>query len=59
MTLVMIPMSHDAFVDAEFKALAEDYVSDVKAGGRQRMAALRSNTNCSSRHRQCMGDRIR
>ena len=36
---------HDAFVDAEFKALAEDYVSDVKAGGRQRMAALRSNTN--------------
>ena len=36
---------HDAFVDVEFKALAEDYVSDVKAGGRQRMAALRSNTN--------------
>ena len=38
---------HDAFVDAEFKALAEDYVSDVKAGGRQRMAALRSNTNAA------------
>jgi len=37
--------SHDAFVDSEFKALAEDYVSDVKAGGRQRMAALRSSTN--------------
>ena len=36
---------HDAFVDAEFKALAEDYVSDIKAGGRQRMAALRSSTN--------------
>jgi hypothetical protein len=36
---------HDAFVDAEFKALAEDYVSDIKAGGRQRLAALRSSTN--------------
>lgn len=36
---------HDAFVDSEFKALAEDYVSDVKAGGRQRTAALRSFTN--------------
>ena len=36
---------HDAFVDADFKALAEDYVSDIKAGGRQRMAALRSSTN--------------
>lgn len=36
---------HDAFVDSEFKALAEDYVSDVKAGGRQRVAALRSSTN--------------
>ena len=32
--------SHDAFVDSEFKSLAEDYVSDVKAGGRQRQAAL-------------------
>ncbi len=37
--------SHDAFVDTEFKALAEDYVSNVKAGGRQRSAALRSSTN--------------
>jgi hypothetical protein len=36
---------HDAFVDSEFKAVAEDYVSDVKAGGRQRTAALRSPTN--------------
>ncbi|MEK9895977.1 MAG: hypothetical protein VW518_06060 [Burkholderiaceae bacterium] len=36
---------HDAFVDTEFKALAEDYVSDMKAGGRQRTAALRSSTN--------------
>lgn len=36
---------HDAFVDSEFKALAEDYVDDVKAGGRQRQAALRSPTN--------------
>ena len=39
--------SHDAFVDSEFKSLAEDYVSDVKAGGRQRQAALRSNTNAA------------
>ncbi len=37
--------SHDAFVDSEFKALAEDYVADIKAGGRQRSAALRSFTN--------------
>lgn len=37
--------SHDAFVDSEFKRVAEDYVSDVKAGGRQRSAALRSPTN--------------
>ncbi len=37
--------SHDAFVDTEFKALAEDYISNVKAGGRQRSAALRSSTN--------------
>jgi hypothetical protein len=36
---------HDAFVDSEFKGIAEDYVSDVKAGGRQRTAALRSPTN--------------
>lgn len=36
---------HDAFIDQEFKSLAEDYISDVKAGGRQRMAALRSSTN--------------
>ena len=36
---------HDAFVDPEFKSLAEDYVSDIKSGGRQRMAALRSNVN--------------
>lgn len=36
---------HDAFIDSEFKSLAEDYISDVKAGGRQRMAALRSSTN--------------
>lgn len=36
---------HDAFVDSEFKNLAEEYISDVKAGGRQRMAALRSTTN--------------
>ena len=36
---------HDAFVDPEFKSLAEDYVSDVKSGGRQRQAALRSSVN--------------
>lgn len=36
---------HDAFIDSEFKSLAEEYISDVKAGGRQRMAALRSSTN--------------
>ncbi len=36
---------HDAFLDSEFKSLAENYISDVKAGGRQRMAALRSSTN--------------
>ena len=36
---------HDAFVDPEFKSLAEDYVSDVKAGGRQRLAAIRSSVN--------------
>jgi len=36
---------HDAFVDPEFKSLAEDYVSDIKSGGRQRQAALRSNVN--------------
>lgn len=38
---------HDAFVDPEFKALAENYVSDVNAGGRQRTAALRSFTNAA------------
>jgi hypothetical protein len=38
---------HDAFVDSEFKSLAEEYISDVKAGGRQRMAALRSPTNAA------------
>lgn len=37
--------SHDAFVDSEFKSLAENYIDDVKAGGRQRSAALRSSTN--------------
>lgn len=37
--------SHDAFLDSEFKNVAETYVSDVKAGGRQRQAALRSSTN--------------
>ena len=36
---------HDAFVDPEFRSLAEDYVSDIKSGGRQRQAALRSNVN--------------
>jgi hypothetical protein len=36
---------HDAFLDGEFKAVTEDYVSNVQAGGRQRMAALRSSTN--------------
>lgn len=36
---------HDAFVDSEFKSLAEEYVSNVKAGGRQRTAALRSFSN--------------
>ena len=36
---------HDAFVDPEFKSLAEEYVSDVKSGGRQRQAALRSSVN--------------
>ena len=36
---------HDAFVDPEFKSLAEDYVSDIKLGGRQRQAALRSSVN--------------
>ena len=36
---------HDAFLDCEFKAVTEDYVSNVQAGGRQRMAALRSSTN--------------
>jgi len=39
--------SHDAFVDSEFKSLAEDYVDNVKAGGRQRSAALRSPTNAA------------
>jgi len=38
---------HDAFVDSEFKSLAEDYVADIKAGGRQRSAALRSFTNAA------------
>jgi hypothetical protein len=38
---------HDAFLDSEFKSLAEDYISDVKSGGRQRMAALRSSTNAA------------
>jgi hypothetical protein len=37
--------SHDAFVDSEFKSLAEEYVADMKNGGRQRSAALRSSTN--------------
>ena len=36
---------HDAFVDSEFKSITEEYISDVKAGGRQRLAALRSNRN--------------
>ena len=36
---------HDAFVDPEFKSLAEDYVSDIKLGGRLRQAALRSSVN--------------
>lgn len=38
---------YDAFVDSEFKNLAEEYISNVKAGGRQRMAALRSSTNAA------------
>lgn len=38
---------HDAFIDNEFKSLAEDYIADVKAGGRQRTAALRSSTNAA------------
>jgi len=38
---------HDAFVDQEFKATTETYISDVKAGGRQRSAALRSFTNAA------------
>lgn len=37
----------DAFIDSEFKNLTEEYVSDVKAGGRQRTAALRSSTNAA------------
>lgn len=37
--------SHDAFLDSGFKALTEDYIDEVKAGGRQRLAALRSSTN--------------
>lgn len=37
--------SHDAFIDSEFKALTENYIADVNAGGRQRLAALRSSTN--------------
>jgi len=36
---------HDAFLDSEFKAVTETYISDIEAGGRQRMAALRSSTN--------------
>ena len=36
---------HDAFLDSEFKSVAEEYVSDVQAGGRQKLAALRSNVN--------------
>ena len=36
---------HDAFLDGEFKAVTEDYISNVQSGGRQRMAALRSSTN--------------
>jgi len=38
---------HDAFVDQEFKSIAENYISDVQAGGRQRTAALRSFTNAA------------
>jgi len=37
----------DAFVDSEFRALAEEYVSDINSGGRQRSAALRSFTNAA------------
>ena len=37
--------AHDAFLDSEFKSVAEDYVSDIRAGGRQKLAALRSNVN--------------
>ena len=36
---------HDAFLDSEFKSVAEEYVSDVQAGGRQKLAALRANVN--------------
>ena len=39
--------THDAFVDSEFKALSENYISDINAGGRQRTAALRSSTNAA------------
>lgn len=39
--------SHDAFIDSELKSLAENYVDDIKAGGRQRSAALRSPTNAA------------
>ena len=36
----------DAFVDSDFKALTEDYISDVNAGGRQRCGSWpRSDSN--------------
>ncbi len=36
---------YDAFLDQEFQSITQDYIDDITAGGRQKMAALRSNTN--------------
>lgn len=37
--------AYDAFLDSEFEAVAEQYISDVSKTGRVREAALRSSTN--------------
>ena len=38
-------LAGDAFIDSEFKNLVDEYKSNVRQGGRQKLAALRSQKN--------------